>query len=159
MAQAWSFCPCHTLPLLMIVWWSLAFLQSSTQPLVSKSILSGKHWKIITMTCAVYCQWRRSEIFQRNMIPTLKGWLIKIRTLWECVCFNRSSSKTQSGFQICLLGRFQSKACLVSHQLANQLLNSLPSSLLPSDIPVLGQPVEQNLSTGVSWASRLSWQN
>lgn len=139
--------------------------------MVELSIPGGKHlhyhrhehfeWKTLKdhcnwecCKCAAYCRQRESEIFQGNTLPTLKCWLIKIRTF----CGNVSvltNILTKHGHisKLACQAGFSQKPAQFHASFSTQLLSSLPSSLLgrksarPSDFPVLGQAVE--LSTSV----------
>lgn len=136
--------------------WSLAFLHGSTQSVVSMSTLSGKHWRIIEMGYAVniaaYHQWRWSEVLQRNIIPTLKCWLIKIRIFCGNVSvLTNLLTKHRHVSKLACQAGFSPKPAWFHASLPTQFLSSLPGSLLgrqnarPSDFPVLWQSVEQSV--------------
>lgn len=148
----------HVVPCLYSWWarWTLAFLQGSTGSLVSRAY----QWEALKDHCngvcckhAAYCQRRWSETLSGNMIPTLKCWLIKIRTFCGnvSVLTNLLTKHRHISKLACQAG-FSQKPAQFHASLPTQLLSSLPSSLLgrqnarPSDFPVLGQPVERSAS-------------
>lgn len=154
-------CPCS-----WQTWWSFAFLQGSTQTIISMSILSGGHWRITAIGNAANVHLTVGKDGQKSSRGTLyppEMLINQIRTF----CGNVSAltnllTKHRHISKLTCQAGFSQKPAQFHASLPTQLLSSLPSSLLgkkkcqafrfPS---AMAAPWIKYLHVGWPWACRL----